>query len=136
MILIYSHHTPIRKICCKCTSIINTVYMLILSLYFLPVLLHGSAILVPITVPRFCLSVFFSECKYVIFNTTSTKSIMVSVEKFFSFRLSSHFLNADRPSSCDMFGYNSTTSIVHKIILSGNFGRERSFFRNLLVSLL
>ena len=26
-----------------------------------------------------------------------------------------------------MFGYNPTTSIVHKIIPSGNFGRERSF---------
>ena len=86
--------------------------------------------------PSILLKCLSSQCKYVIFNTTSTKSIMVSVEKYFSFRLLSHFLNADRPSSCDMFGYNPTTSIVHKIIPSGNFGRERSFFRNLLVSLL
>ena len=51
-----------------------------------------------------------------VFNTTSPKSIMVSVETYFSFHLSSRFLNADRPSSCGMFEYNSTTSVVHKIM--------------------
>ena len=51
-----------------------------------------------------------------VFNPTSAKSIMVSLETYFSFQLSSRFLNADRPSSCGMFEYNSTTFIVHKIM--------------------
>ena len=99
-------------------------------------MLYGGAKFVPIAVPRFYLSVFFPNVNTLFFNTTSAKSIMVSVETYFSFRVSSLFLNADRPSSCGMFGYNPTTSIVHKIMSSGNFGRERSFFRNSLVSLL
>ena len=52
------------------------------------------------------------------------KSMVVSVEAYFSFQLSSRFLNADRPSSCGMFGYNPTTSIVYKIMPSDNFGGE------------
>ena len=99
-------------------------------------MLYRVASLVPIAVPRFCLSIIFSNVNMLIFNTASAKSIMVSVEAYFSFQLSSHFLNGDRPSSCGMFGYNPATSIVHKIMRSGNFGRERSFFRNLLVSLI
>ena len=55
---------------------------------------------------------------------------MVSVETYFYFRLSSRFLNADRPSPYRMFGYNPRTSIVNKIILKGNFGREWTYFRN------
>ena len=98
-------------------------------------ILYRGASLVPIAVPRFCLSIFFPNVNMLIFNTTSAKSIMVSVETYFSFRVSSRFLNADKPSSCGMFGYNPTTSIVHKIMPSGNFGREQSFFRNSLVSL-
>ena len=62
--------------------------------------------------------------------------MMVSVETDFSFQVSSRFLNVDKRSSCGMFEYNPTTSIVHKIMASGNFGRELSFFRNLLVSLI
>ena len=62
--------------------------------------------------------------------------MMVSAETHFPFRVSSRFLNADKPSSCGMFGYNPTRSIVHKIMPSGNFGRERSFFTNSLVSLI
>ena len=99
-------------------------------------MLYGGASLVPIAVPRFCLSVFFPNVDMLFFNTTSAKSILVSVETYFSFQLSIRFLNTDRPSSCGMFGYNPTTSIVHKIMPSGNFDRERSFFRNSLVSLI
>ena len=99
-------------------------------------MLYGGANFVPIAVPRFCLSVFFPNVNMLFFNTTSAKSITVSVETYFYFRVSSLFLNADRPSSCGMFGYNPTTSIVHKIMSSGNFGRERSFFRNSLVPLI
>ena len=99
-------------------------------------MLYGGANFVLIAASRFRLSVFFPNVNMLFFNTTSAISIIVSVEAHFSFRVSSHFLNEDKPSSCGMFGYNPTTSIVHKIMPSGNFGRERSFFRNSLVSLL
>ena len=92
--------------------------------------------LVPIAVSRFYLSIFFSNVNMLIFNTISAKSIIVSVGTYFSFQLSSRFLNADRPSSCGMFAYNPTTSIVHRITRSGNFGTERRFFRNSLVSFI
>ena len=82
------------------------------------IMLHGRVNLVPMSVPRFCLSDF---------------SLNVNV---IFFRLLSCFLNIDRPSPCDMFGYNATTPIVLKIMPSGNFGRERRSFRNSLVSLI
>ena len=99
-------------------------------------MLYRGAYFVPVAIPRFCLSVIFPNVNMLFFNTTSAKSIIVSIETYFSFRVSNLFLNADRPSPCDMFGYNPTTSIVPKIMPSGNFGRERSFFRNSLVSLI
>ena len=99
-------------------------------------MLYRVANLVPIAVPRFCLSSFFPNVNMLIFVTTSAKSIMVSVDTYFSFQLSNRFLNAGRPSSCSMFAHNPTTSIVHRIMRSGNFGRERIFFRNSLVSLI
>ena len=41
------------------------------------------------------------------FNTTfAAKSIMVPVNTFFSFRVSSRFLNAGNSFSCVIFGYN------------------------------
>ena len=100
-------------------------------------MLCRGAKFVAIAVSRFCLSVFFlngNNCYF--FNTTYAKSIMVSVETYFSFWVSSHFRQADKPSSCGMFGYNPTTSIVHKIMRLGNFGREPTFCRNSLASLI
>ena len=100
-------------------------------------MLCRGAKFVVIAVSRFCLNVFFlngNNCYF--FNTTYAKSIMVSVETYFSFWVSSRFLKADKPSSCGMFGYNSTTCIVHEIIPSGNFGRERTFITNSLVPLI
>ena len=88
---------------------------------------YGGASLVPIAVPRFCLSVVFPNVNVLFFNTTAAKFAMVSVQIYFSFGLPSCFLNADRPSSYSTFGYNPTTSIVHKTTLSGNFGTEQSF---------
>ena len=99
-------------------------------------MLYRGANLVPIAVPRFCLSIFFPNVNMLIFVTTSAKSIMVSVDTYFSSQLSSRFLNAGRPSSCSMFAHNPTTSTVHRIMRSGNFGREHNFFRNSLVSLI
>ena len=99
-------------------------------------MLYRGANFVPIAVPRFCLSIFFPNVNMLIFNTTSAKYIMVSVETYFSFQLSSRFSNADRLSSFGMFAYNPAISIVHRIMRSGNFGRERSFFKNSLVSLI
>ena len=97
-------------------------------------MLYGCADLVPIAVPCFNSSLFFPNVSVLFFNTTFAKSITVSVEIYFSFRFSSHF--ADRPCSCRMSGYNPRASIVHKIMSSGNFRREQSFFRNSLVSLI
>ena len=99
-------------------------------------MLYRGTNLVPIAVPRFCLSIFFPNVSMLIFNATSAKSIMVPVETYFSFQLSGRFLNADRPSSRDIFAYNPTTSITHRIMRSENFGRERSFLRNSLVCLI
>ena len=79
-------------------------------------MLYRGASLVPIAVPRFCLSIFFPNVNMLIFNTTSAKSIMVSVETYFSFQLSSRFFKAERPSSCSMFAYNPTTSIEHRLM--------------------
>ena len=76
--------------------------------------------------PPFLLIWLFPKCKDIIFNTTSAKSTMVSVETYFPFRLSSRFLNVDRPSSSSMFGYNPTTSILNKVMSLDNFCRERS----------
>ena len=111
-------------------------FMTCSSSSFINKMLYRGAKFVAIAVPHFCLSVFFLNVKMLYFNTTAAKSIMVSVETYFSFWVSSHFRQADKPSSCGMFGYNPTTSIVHKIMPSGNFGRERSFLRNSLVSLI
>ena len=58
-------------------------------------MLYGGANFVPIPVPHFCLRVFFPNVNTLFFNTTSAKSIMVSVETYFSFRVWSQFLNAD-----------------------------------------
>ena len=103
-------------------------------------MLYGSANLVPIAVPCFNSSVFFTNVSVLFFKTTFAKSITVSFEIYFLFRFSSHFVNADilfmQTCSCGMFGYNPRASIVHKLMPSFNFGRERSFFRNSLVSLI
>ena len=99
-------------------------------------MLYGGTNFVSIAVPRFCLNVFFPNVNMLLFSTTSAKSIMVPFETYFSFQVSSCFLNEDKPSPCGMFRYNPTTSIVHKIMPSSNFGRERNFLRNSLVSLI
>ena len=59
-------------------------------------LLYGGANLVPIAVPRFCLDVFFPNVNILFFNTTSAKSMMVSADTYYSFRILSHFLKSDR----------------------------------------
>ena len=64
MILIYSHH------------VILDYFIIFSSSSAINKMLYGGANFVPIAVTRFCLSVFFPN---VIFNTTSAKSIMVSV---------------------------------------------------------
>ena len=71
-------------------------------------MLYGGADFVPTAVPCFCLIIFFLNVNMLFFNTTSAKFVMVSDKTNFSFRVSSRFLNADKPSSCSMFGYNHT----------------------------
>ena len=67
--------------------------------------------------PPFLLKFLFPKCKSkckLFFNTICDKSMIVSVETYFSFPHLSRFLKADRPSSCGMFGYKPTTCVVHK----------------------
>ena len=45
-------------------------------------MLHGSANFVPQAVHRFCSTVFFPNVNILFFNTTSAKSIMVSIETY------------------------------------------------------
>ena len=87
--------------------------------------------MVPIAIPGFCLSVFFENINILFYNTTSAKSMMVSVATYFSFWILTCFLKAERPSSC-----RPLTSIVPKKQTSGNFSREGSFFRKPFVSLI
>ena len=124
---IYRHHIRF---------IFRFFYIIFSSSSAINKMLYGGTNFVPIAVRRFCLSIFFPNVNMLFVNITSAKSIMVSVQTYFSFRVSSCFLNVDKPSTCGMFGYNPTSSIVHKIMPSGNFGREQSFFRNSLVSLI
>ena len=116
MALIYSHHVPIKKYVVNYLhhkyGLNSNSFIIYSSSSAINKMLYGGANLVPIAVPSFGLSVFFSNVNMLFFYTTSAKSIMVSVETYFSFWLSSRFLNADRPSSCGMSGYNPTTSIV------------------------
>ena len=60
-------------------------------------MLYGGPNLVPIAVTRFCLSVFFPNVNMIFFNTTSAKSIMVSVETDFLFWDSVVFLMQTDP---------------------------------------
>ena len=67
-------------------------------------MLYRGANLVPIAVPRFCLSIFFSNVNMLIFNTTSAKSIMVSVETYFLFSFLVVFLmQPDPPHSVCLY---------------------------------
>ena len=90
-------------------------------------MLYGGENLVPIAVPRFYLSIFFPNVNMLFFNTTSAKSMMVSFETYFVFGFRVVFL--DRTSSWGIFGYNPTTSIIHKVMPSA-----RAFLKNSLVS--
>ena len=58
------------------------------------------------------------------------------VSDIFFFSAFESFLNADIPSSYGMFGYNPAASIAHKIMSSGSFDREWSFFRISLVAFI
>ena len=75
-------------------------------------MLNGGANVVPIAVPRFCLSGFF--------HTTSAKSIRYQLGHIFLFGFRVVFLMQAHPRHTLCNG--STTSIVHKIMSSGNFG--------------
>ena len=70
------------------------------------------------------------------FNTHSAKSIRESVDIILSSLDSKDFLNAINSSSCGVFGYKPTTSIVHRIMSSGKGGRLAIFLRKSLVSLI
>ena len=66
--------------------------------------LYVGANLVPMAVSRFCLNIIFSNVNMLIFNTTSAKSIMVSVETYFLFSFLVVFLmQPDPPHSVCLY---------------------------------
>ena len=69
------------------------------------IIAYGGAILVPLTVIML---------KKIFFKTPSGKFIRESVDIVLSSLDSEDFLNAIKPSSCSMFGYKPTTSIVYR----------------------
>ena len=99
-------------------------------------ILYGGANFVPTAVPRFCFKVFSIKVKTLFLRTTSASSTSVEVVTSFSCLKSSYLCRTDRLLSCGMLGYKPTTSTVHKIISSGKFGKERSFFKKSLVSFM
>ena len=74
-------------------------------------ILYDEANFVPIDVPHFFFKVFALKVKLLFLRTTSASSTSVEV----------------------VTGCKPTTSTVHKIILSGKFGKEQSLFKKSLV---
>ena len=99
-------------------------------------ILYGGAHFVPIAVLCFCFKVFSLKVKILFLTTTSESSTSVELVTSFSYLKSSGLRRADRPSKCEMLGYKPTTSTVHKIKSSDKFGKERIFFKKLLVSFM
>ena len=99
---------------------------------------------VPIAVSLFCFNLFLPNLKILFLSTTSARAQSVSLEICFSSRNWDMFfqsehnysLSADMPSSCGISGYRLTTSTTHKIVLAGNFGKERSLFKEAFVYLI
>ena len=71
-------------------------------------ILKAGANFVPIAVPLFYFNVFLPNLKILFLSTTSARSQSVSLEIYFSIRLSNRFLSVDRPSSCGVFEYRTT----------------------------
>ena len=69
---------------------------------------YGGAILVPLTVLMLKKNFFKTH-------SHSGKFIRESVDIVLSSLDSEDFLNAIKPSSCSMFGYKPTTSIVYRM---------------------
>ena len=100
------------------------------------IMAYGGAILVPMAVPLSCLKKDKLCSKILFFNTQSAKSIRESVDIVLSSLDSKDFLNTIKPSSCEIFGYKPTTSMVHRIMSSGRGERLAIFLRKSLVSLI
>ena len=65
--------------------------------------------------------------------TTSASYNSFEVVTSFSYLKYSRLRRANRPLSCGMLRYKSKTPTVHKIISSGKFGKEWSFFKKSFV---
>ena len=109
----YLHHTNGLKLqFCKIRSSRSPI----------KIMAYGGAILVPMAVPLSCLKKDKLCSKILFFNTHSAKSIRESLDIFLSSLDSKDFLNTIKPSSCGIFGYKPTTSMVHRIMSSGKGG--------------
>ena len=86
------------------------------------IMAYGGAILVPMAVSLSSLKKDKLCSKIWFFSTHSAKSIRESLDIVLSSLDSNNFLNAIKPSSCGIFGYKPTTSMVHRIMSSGKGG--------------
>ena len=93
---------------------------------------YDGAIVVPMAVPLSCLKKLCSKILFL--HAHSAKSIKESVDIVLSSMDSKDFLNAIKLSSCRIFGYKPTTSMVHGIMSSGK-GGETSYFPKKIISI-
>ena len=93
---------------------------------------YDGAIVVPMAVPLSCLKKLCSKILFL--HAHSAKSIKESVDIVLSSMDSKDFLNAIKLSSCGIFGYKPTTSMVHGIMSSGK-GGETSYFPKKIISI-
>ena len=123
----YLHHTNGLKLqFCKIRS----------SRSPMKIMAYGGAILVPMAVPLSCLKKDKLCSKILFFNTHSAKSIRKSVDILLSSCTLKVFLTL---SSLHHIGYLDISQqhlIVHRIMLSGKWGRLAIFLRKSLVSLI
>ena len=96
-------------------------------------ILYGGANFVPIVVTRFCFKVFPLKVKILFLRKTAASSNNVEVVTYFSCLKSNHLRRAHRLSTCEMLRYKPATSTLDKVISSGKFSKEKSFFKKSLV---
>ena len=93
------------------------------------IITYGGAILVPMAASLSSLKKNKLSSKILFYNTHLAKSRSESVDIVLSSLDSKDIFNALKPSSCGIFGYKPTTSIVHRIMSSGKGGRLATFLR-------
>ena len=79
---------------------------------------------------------FFLPNLKMFLSATCTRSQSISLEIYFSIRLSYRFLCGDRPSLCEILGHRPMTFAAYEIILPSNIGKEWSLFKKSFLFLI